>query len=329
MGGVSRVYRLLRLVTILQSRRSYTADDLAAELGVSRRTVFRDLNMLELARIPYYFDEETRGYRISGHFFLPPVNLTFSEALALLVATGRMREAGHDIPLMGEARKAGMKIESALPDTVARHVGLMIERMHVRTTPAAGHEGLDSLFDELVSAVTAHHICRMEYISFLEGKELRLVVHPLRLVFISRAWYLIAHCPAEKGLRTYKLARVRKLTVTDKAFTQPHDVDLDKYFGDAWSMIPEGRTYPVHLRFTPKVAGNVAEVRWHRNQKTQVDDDGTLNFRVTVDGLGEIAWWILGYGDQVEVVSPPALRKKIAGVARAVLAKYDADEARP
>ncbi|MCY2926991.1 MAG: WYL domain-containing protein [Planctomycetota bacterium] len=328
MGGVSRVYRLLRLVTILQSRRSYTADDLAEELGVSRRTVFRDLNMLEMAHIPYYFDEETRGYRINGHFFLPPVNLTFSEALALLVATGRMRETG-SIPLLGEARRAGMKIESALPEAVCRHVGPMIERLHVRPAPAARHEGLDSLFDELVAAVTARHICRMEYLSFQESKLLCLTVHPLRLVFISRAWYLIAYCPAEKGPRTYKLARMRKLTVTGKAFTQPHDVDLDQYFGDAWSMIPEGKVYPVHLRFTRKVAGNVAEVRWHRNQQTQFNDDGALEFRVKVDGLGEIAWWILGYGDQVEVVSPPALRKKIAGVARAVLAKYDGEEARP
>ena len=327
MGGVSRVYRLLRLVTLLQSRRSYTADDLAEELAVSRRTVFRDLNMLEMARIPYYFDDETHGYRISGHFFLPPVNLTFSEALALLVLTGGARRAG-GMPLMDEARRAGMKIESALPEPVCRHVGPLIERLHVRSAPAAGHEGLDGLFNELIEAVAARRVCRLVYLSFLESKQLRLTVHPLRLVFISRAWYLIAHCPAEGAPRTYKLARVRKLTVTDKTFTQPPAVDLDTYFGDAWSMIPEGRCYQVRLRFRRKVAGNVAEVRWHRNQQTQFNDDGTLDFRVKVDGLGEISWWILGYGDQVEVLSPPALRNKIAGVARAVLAQYQGREAR-
>ena len=327
MGGVSRVYRLLPLVTLLQGRRSYTADDLAAELEVSRRTVFRDLNMLEMARIPYYFDEETRGYRISRHFFLPPVNLTFGEALALLVVTGRLRDTGH-MPLLDEARRAGMKIESALPEAVCRHVGPLIERLQVRSSPAARHEGIDGLFDELLEALAARHVCRLIYLSFREGKQLTFTVHPLRVVFIARAWYLIAHCPAEGGLRTYKLARVRKLTVTDKTFTQPHDVDLDEYFGDAWCMIPEGRTYGVHLRFARKVAGNVAEVRWHRNQQTQFNDDGTLDFRVKVDGLGEISWWILGYGDQVEVVSPPALRKKIAGVARAVLGMYDGEGAR-
>ncbi len=88
--NVSRIYRLLRVVTLLQSGRGYTAGQLAEELQVSRRTVFRDLNALEMARIPYYFDHESQGFRISQHFFMPPVNLTLSEALTLLV-TSRVR----------------------------------------------------------------------------------------------------------------------------------------------------------------------------------------------------------------------------------------------
>ena len=80
---VSRIYRILRLITILQSGRSYSVDELAAELEVSRRTIFRDLNMLEMAHIPYYFDRERGTYRINNHFFLPPVNLTLDEALAV------------------------------------------------------------------------------------------------------------------------------------------------------------------------------------------------------------------------------------------------------
>ena len=89
--STSRIYRLLRLVTLLQGTRGQSVDDLARELEVSRRTVFRDLNMLELAHIPYYYDPDTGGYRISRHFFLPPVSLTLSESLAILMMTGRLR----------------------------------------------------------------------------------------------------------------------------------------------------------------------------------------------------------------------------------------------
>ena len=58
---ISRIYRLLRLITMLQGRRGYTVNELAGELEVSRRTIFRDLNMLEMARIPYYYDQQRGG----------------------------------------------------------------------------------------------------------------------------------------------------------------------------------------------------------------------------------------------------------------------------
>ncbi len=66
------------------------------------------------------------------------------------------------------------------------------------------------------------------------------------------------------------------------------------------------------MRFSKMVAQNVAEVAWHKTQKVKLNDDGTLDFRVTVSGLGEISWWILGYGDQAEVLQPPKLRQMIA-----------------
>ena len=61
--SISRIHRLLRLITMLQGGRSYTANELAEELEVSRRTIFRDLNMLEMAHIPYYYDPQKGGYR--------------------------------------------------------------------------------------------------------------------------------------------------------------------------------------------------------------------------------------------------------------------------
>lgn len=79
-------------------------------------------------------------------------------------------------------------------------------------------------------------------------------------------------------------------------------------------MIPEGRIYHVKLRFGPKVAGNVAEVHWHSTQRITQESDGSATAEFRVDGLGEIMWWILGYGDQVEVLAPRTLRKNIRQV---------------
>ena len=163
----------------------------------------------------------------------------------------------------------------------------------------------------------------MVYLSFYDKKQLNLTVHPLRLAFISRAWYMLAFAPKFGEVRTFKLGRIKKLTVTGKTFKSPKGFDLDKHFGCAWSMIPEGKLYDIHLKFAPKVAGNVAEVHWHHSQQVSWNDDGAIDFKARVDGLGEIMWWILGYGDQVEVLAPASLRKRLATMSQSMASKYN------
>jgi proteasome accessory factor B len=77
------------------------------------------------------------------------------------------------------------------------------------------------------------------------------------------------------------------------------------------------------------VAGNVAEVQWHASQRVQWNDDGSIEFHVSVDGLGEITWWILGYGDQVEVISPPELRHRVGLAASRMAQRHLGREQKP
>lgn len=319
--NVSRIYRLLRLVNLLQSGRAMTANELADDLQVSRRTVFRDLNALEMAHIPYYYDAVTKGYRISQTFFLPPVNLTLAEAMALLVMTTRLgKDAG--LPLLRQGTHAAAKIESVLPAPVREHVGSVLNRLSVRLPAAADHGGLDAAFDALSRAIAERRVCTMTYESFLEGKAIDVTLHPLRLAFIGRAWYVLAWTPAEKAVRTYKLIRAKDLQMTPQTFAAAPDAHLEDHFGQAWSMIPEGKIYKIHLHFKAMVAGNVAEVRWHDTQEVQHNNDGSIEFHAEVDGLREITWWILGYADQVKVIKPKALARRVAEAAARTAEQY-------
>ncbi len=87
-----------------------------------------------------------------------------------------------------------------------------------------------------------------------------------------------------------------------------------------------GRDSHVIVRFKPLVARNVAEVNWHKTQRTKFLPDGSLEFRATVSGFSEIAWWILGYGDQAEVLQPARLRHLIAQRARNMAAMYNGEK---
>jgi len=83
-----------------------------------------------------------------------------------------------------------------------------------------------------------------------------------------------------------------------KRYTIPRSFNLDRHLGNAWRLIPDtGPDSHVVVRFTPFVAQNVAEVKWHRSLRTKLLPDGRLEFRATVSGLTEICWWILRYGD--------------------------------
>jgi proteasome accessory factor B len=125
-------------------------------------------------------------------------------------------------------------------------------------------------------------------------------------------------------IRTFNLSRIQQLQTLVDRFVVPRDFRLEKYLGNAWEMIPEpGRDKKVVIRFKPMVARNVAEVVWHRTQETRFLPDGSLEFRVRVSGLKEISWWILGYGDQAEVLKPQRLRKIVAGRAMNMAAIYN------
>ena len=133
---------------------------------------------------------------------------------------------------------------------------------------------------------------------------------------------MIAHSEMHDETRTFKLVRIDSLTVTEESFDPPAEPVGDEPFGEAWRMIPEGTLWDIHLHFEPKVAANVAEVQWHRSQTVDWNADGSVNYRVRVDGLGEITWWLLGYGDQVTVDAPAELRQRVKAVADNVVARY-------
>ncbi len=320
---ISRLHRVLKIITLLQTRHRYSPDELSAELEVSKRTIFRDLNMLELAGIPFFFDRATGGYEIHKTYFLPPVNLSVEEALGLL-ALAEQSAADGAVPMLEGALDAARKIESQLPLAIRAAVGQLSRRVVIRRGPVARHDQLQAGYELVRKAVAARRAVTGRYISFHEKKQLRVEVEPYWLVFHERAWYCIGRSVEHGEVRTFKLGRFAGLELSGRTFAGPKTT-LEQYLGNAWRFMREGKEYNVRLRFAALVAANVAEVNWHRTQKIVWQDDGSIYFDVKVDGLNEIYWWILGYGDQVEVLQPEALRKRVREAAARLVKLYESD----
>jgi len=143
-----------------------------------------------------------------------------------------------------------------------------------------------------------------------EADEFSTLLSPYRLLFGRRSWYVIGRSSLHRMIRTFHLGRILKAETLESRFRIPANFSLNRHLGNAWFLIRErAARQNVVVRFQKLVAGNVAEVQWHKTQKLEWREDGSLDFHVSVDGLSEISWWILGYGDQAEVIQPAELRQ--------------------
>jgi len=318
--GVRGVRRLVRLLTVLQSGRARSVAELEAEFDVSRRTVFRDLEMLQEAGIPCYYEPE-RGYRIAESFYLPPISLTVPETLGLMIF-GKMASARRDRPMAGAGLSAISKLINTVPEPIRSACSDLMA--HVSVDPGALVEAASESehYCTLQRCVDECRVCRAQYTSPVEEAPMVCQLKPHALHFAARAWYVLAETDLHPEVRTFKLARFDWIEPGSERFERAGTFDPADKLGNAWQLIPEGREYDIELEFSAKVATNVSEVRWHPTQQHQMLDDGRCRMWFRVDGLGELAWWICGYADQVVIHAPEALRQRVRGMHEAALANH-------
>jgi len=288
---------------------------------VSRRTIFRDLEALRESGLLLLYNEQAQRYCLPEAQFLPPTNFTPDEALALIVLCHEMGRG--EMPFLSPARSAAMKLESVLPSRLREQLQTTASAVEIALPPTNPLRGQQPVFDQLIEAVSRRRCVRIRYLAPLEDDEMCTRLSPYRVLFSRRSWYVIGRSSLHRGTRTFNIGRILSIEPLDDAFTIPRGFSIQRYLRNAWHLIPEpGPDRDVVIRFQKKVAQNVAEVQWHKTQRVEFHGDGTIDFRVRVSGVNEIAWWVLGYGDQAEVLHPPELRRIVAGHAARMVRLY-------
>jgi predicted DNA-binding transcriptional regulator YafY len=285
-------------------------------------TIFRDLDALRQSGIPLAFDERQQHYCIPGSCLLPPTNFTPEEALSLIVLCHELGNGG-GLPFLSPARSAAVKLESSLPTRLRERLRDVVSTIRIQTPPINPLTGRKPIYDQLLDAIVSRRNVRISYDSLQEQKRIVTRLSPYRMFFSRRSWYVVGRSSLHRAKRTFHLGRILDIKTLDDRFQVPRGFSIERYLGNAWHMIPEkGRDSEVLVRFSKLVAQNVAEVNWHKTQRLAPRDDGSLDFHVTVSGLNEISWWILGYGDQAEAIQPPALRRLVAERAKRMAVMY-------
>ena len=323
--NLTRITRLLELLQTLQSGKGQNASGLAKKCGISRRTVFRDLETLRTAGVPLEFDAESQRYFIPSTFFLPPTNFTAAEALSIIALAGELGDRQR-LPFYEPARQAALKLESSLPHALREELNSITRAIQIQLDPVNPLQGKAAVYQQLVDAIAAGLVVSIAYESLTEWETIKTQLRPYRLLFSRRSWYVIGRSTLHKEVRTFNLARISALKTTKQNYKIPRNFSLAGYLRNAWHLIPEpGRDHQVVIRFQPLVARNVAEVVWHKTQHLVFLENGGLDFHARVSGLNEIAWWVLGYGDQAKVLKPTRLRRLVARRAANMHAMYEAE----
>ena len=322
----SRIHRLLRILTLIQGDDHWTAERLAKECGVAVRTIYRDMKMLEGAGIPYFHDAETKGYRVRRDFFMPPVELTLDESLAL-IALGEHIGAKEQVPLTRAAGRAIAKVRSQLPARIREQVEQLDKHIAIKLAQAGPHEGIEDVYEMVRTAIARRRVLMCGYESIEktvrgEQDDELFEFMPYALFFSQRAWYAVGHHGGRGEIRKLKLNRFTAIELTKQRYEIPRDFSLEAELGNAWRMIRGRRSYEVEIEFDRQFAETLSDTHWHPTQQIDWHEDGSITFRCTVDGLDEIVWWVLSMGPHAVVRKPKALARRVQELAEGILNAY-------
>ncbi|MFI9029441.1 helix-turn-helix transcriptional regulator [Streptomyces sp. NPDC053560] len=319
-----RADRLLSLLLLLQNRGRMTAPELAAELEVSVRTVYRDIEALGASGVPVCADRgPAGGYRLVDGYRTRLTGLTDAEADSLFLAgaPGPARELG----LGAVLTTAQLKLRAALPAGPADRARRIQERFHLDAP--AWFRDADPVphLTEVARAVWEQRVLHVHYRRW-GGEDRRAVLHPLGLVLKSGIWYLVAL--ADGTPRTYRIARLLSADATDETFERPDGFDLAAHWAESSRRLESAlHKGTARLRISPR-AQRLLPMQFGAAGTRALetagppDGEGWVRVQMPVETEAVAVADLLRLGTEAEVLGPPELRAAVARTVAELARRY-------
>ncbi len=308
-----RLARLLRILEHVQGRGRWSAKELAEAEECTERTIYRAMQSLELAGVPWYFDKAERSYRVRADYKFPALSMTSQElidqAAASVVAVA---VSGSKTPLAINRKLKAAATAGEVLDDAEKLISVLGLQM-------AEHGKHRDVLRTVQRALLDRKQLAGKYKSPYDAKSKQLLLTPYRLCLVKQAWYLIATPKDSDAPRTYRVARFNSLRETVTTANVPQEFDLKEYFGDAWAAYRGDKNYKVEIEFTKDSADLVVETTWHATQEVRRQKNGTVRLSFRVDGLNEIVHWVLGWSGRARVIQPVELRELLVSHLQAAL----------
>lgn len=276
--------------------------ELVSELETSPRSLYRDLNDLELRGIPIERVEGT--YRVSSDASLRPIPLTDRERLVLTLALENAALAKQG-PFAKSFRtlKDKLKNAHALPETVVSFTG-----------PERSGAIDERTIEALESAIRVRHSISILYDSLTGGRKRWRGIDPWLVIHRCDAWYVVGRCHTHDEPRVFRLDRIGGVLPIGSTFDKP-EFDPDEFFVTSWGVAATRERHDVVIHFSKAVAPLIVNAQHHPGESKHVIDDGGVEYRVRIGHLEELARWVCGFGGDAEVVAPAQLAQLVYSIA--------------
>ena len=309
------LFRQWEVLKTLQAHRfGISTDDLAERLACTKRTVQRDLNVLQVV-FPIQFEQRDFGkkfWRLSPGFIeSEKLQLTVMEMLSLYLSQQLLA------PLAGTPFGDGLamalqKIRAILPTTALAYFADLDETFLIKSLGQEDYSEMGKEIAIINDAILHQRVLRISYISASQGRELTTMFHPYGMVLLSSSLYCIGWLEEYDEVRTLKVSRLKGAQRTDRIFEKPRTFSLARHTRGAFGVFGPGKVQTVRARFTGWAATNVREHRWHQSQTIVKDGNGTVVAEFALSSTVEFKRWLLGFGRYAMVLKPKKLAREIA-----------------
>lgn len=311
--------RLLSVLLLLQTRGRMTAAQLAQELEVSVRTVYRDVDALHAAGVPLYGDAgHSGGYQLLAGYRTRLTGLSAGEAEALFLSgiPGPAAELG-----LGSAlANAQLKLRAALPPELRAQAERMQSRFHLDAPGWYAEDDDVPHLPQVADAVWHSRVLDVRYRRWKAPTDVDRRLEPYGLVLKAGRWYLVAG----PGPYTYRVDQILELTVLDEEFQPPEDFDLvgywQRYQADFHARLHQGEAL---VRIAPGAASRLTGAAARALAATgSPEPDGWTRATLPIESLDHAHGAFLALGTDVEVLGPPELRSRLAETSRTLADRY-------
>ena len=220
--GARRTDRLFDLIVRLRDGRLHRAQDIARVMGVSLRTIYRDMDTLATSGVPVR-GARGLGYQMTAPVTLPPLNLTLTELEALHLGLAVAAEA-EDAELAAAARALSTRIDALLPEErSAAPIGWGLA-VHPFAEAAAGFRHMPAIR----AAIRARQKLRIDYVD-RDGSFTTRTIRALKMDYWGRVWTVTCWCEREADFREFRVDRIETLTVLPALFVEEQGKTLTDF----------------------------------------------------------------------------------------------------